>query len=237
MGLAMAQHLARAGAKVVLAARSKNILDREARILTDQGLEAEARQLDIADFESIDALAHGLADIDILVNVAGTNIRKRFQEYTPEEYNHILQTNLHGFVRLTQKIGASIINRGRGGKIINIGSLTSLLGFPYISIYGVSKSAIAGLTRTLAAEWGKYNIQVNCIAPGFIITELNRKMWEAKEMHDWLRGSQANPRAGTPEDVAPLAVFLAGTGSDYISGQVICVDGGFSTTGVWPFEP
>ena len=130
-----------------------------------------------------------------------------------------------------------MINRGRGGKIINIGSLTSLLGFPYISIYGISKSAIAGLTRTLAAEWGKYNIQVNCIAPGFIITELNRKMWEPKEMHAWLRGSQANPRAGTPEDVAPLAVFLAGTGSDYISGQVICVDGGFSTTGVWPFEP
>ena len=78
-----------------------------------------------------------------------------------------------------------MIARGKGGKVINIGSLTSLLGFPYLAIYGISKSAIAGLTRTLAAEWGRYNIQVNCIAPGFIITDLNREMWKAPEMQHW----------------------------------------------------
>jgi gluconate 5-dehydrogenase len=237
MGLAMGQHLARAGARVLLAARSMDKLREHADELRAGGLQAEAFSLDIADPASIDALARELPDLDVLINVAGTNIRKRFQDYTPEEYQHILQTNLHGFVRLTQKVGAAMIARGKGGKIINIGSLTSLLGFPYLAIYGISKSAIAGMTRTLAAEWGKYNIQVNCIAPGFIITDLNREMWKAPEMHAWMKASQANPRAGTPEDVAPLAVFLSGSGSDYITGQVIAVDGGFTTTSVWPFEP
>ncbi len=129
-----------------------------------------------------------------------------------------------------------MIAAGRGGKVIMIGSLSSLLGMPYISIYAITKGGLGQLTRVLAAEWGKHEIQVNCIAPGFILTDLNRKMWEPPEMHAWLRAGQANPRLGTPEDVAPLAVFLAGPGSDYITGQIIAVDGGFSTTAVWPFE-
>jgi NAD(P)-dependent dehydrogenase (short-subunit alcohol dehydrogenase family) len=101
----------------------------------------------------------------------------------------------------------------------------------------MSKGALAQLTKALAAEWGRYNIQVNCIAPGFIVTDLNRKMWEAGRMREWVKGAQANPRLGTPDDVAPLAVLLAGRGADYITGQVIPVDGGYSTTAVWPFEP
>jgi NAD(P)-dependent dehydrogenase (short-subunit alcohol dehydrogenase family) len=101
----------------------------------------------------------------------------------------------------------------------------------------MTKSALWGLTRVLAAEWAKHDIQVNCIAPGFIITDLNRKMWEPDYMREWLKGAQADPRAGSPEDVAPLAVFLSSPGSRYINGQCIAVDGGYSTTRVWPFEP
>jgi NAD(P)-dependent dehydrogenase (short-subunit alcohol dehydrogenase family) len=93
------------------------------------------------------------------------------------------------------------------------------------------------LTRILAAEWGRYGIQVNCIAPGFIITDLNRKMWEPAYMKDWLKGVQADANPGTPEDVAPLAVFLSSDGARYITGQCIAVDGGYSTTRIWPFEP
>ena len=118
-----------------------------------------------------------------------------------------------------------------------IGSLMSLLGLPYLSVYAMTKGALGQLTKALAAEWGRYNIQVNCIAPGFIITDLNRQMWEPAAMREWLKGAQANPRPGTPEDVAPLAVFLAGRGADYITGQIIAVDGGYTTTAVWPFEP
>jgi NAD(P)-dependent dehydrogenase (short-subunit alcohol dehydrogenase family) len=134
-----------------------------------------------------------------------------------------MRTNLHGIVELTQQIGARMIARGAGGKIIMIGSLMSLLGLPYLSVYAMTKGALGQLTKALAAEWGRYNIQVNCIAPGFIVTDLNRHMWESPErpMREWLKGAQANPRLGAPDDIAPLAVFLAGRGADYITGQII----------------
>ena len=113
----------------------------------------------------------------------------------------------------------------------------SVRGLPHTSVYVLTKSALAGMTRALAAEWGRHNIQVNCIAPGFILTELNRQIWEQKASLDWVKGVQAKPKLGVPEDIAPLAVLLSAPGSDYITGQVIAVDGGYTTTAVWPFEP
>ena len=235
IGLAIAREMAAAGAHTVLAARTADKLRAEADALRSAGYSAATLALDVTNAASIEQAAASVA-CDILVNVAGTNIRKRFEEYTRQEYDSLLQTNLHGIVDLTQRIGAGMIERGRGGKVIHIGSLMSLLGLPYLTVYAISKSGLAGLTRVLAAEWGRHNIQVNCIAPGFIITDLNRAMWQAEIMKTWLKGVQANPRAGTPEDVAPLAVFLASPGADYITGQVIPCDGGYSTTAVWPFE-
>ena len=232
IGLAIAKAVAAEGAQTILAARSLPALEDEAAKLRQAGFAAEALCLDITN-----PLSTPLPAVDILINVAGTNLRKRFEDYTEQEYHSLLQTNLHGIVQLTQKIGAGMIERGRGGKIVMIGSLTSVYGLPYITIYALTKSAMAGLTRSLAVEWGRYNIQVNCIAPGFIPTDLNRAMWQSEEMRRWLVGAQANPRLGTPEDVAPLAAFLSGPGSDYITGQVISVDGGHATTGNWPFLP
>ena len=240
IGLAIAEQLAAAGAEVVLAARSIDKLQEHAA-----RLHGKAVALDVTDSASIQKAANEVGDVDILVNVAGTNIRLPFENYSREQYDHLLQTNLHGLVELTQLIGGQMVARYKAApasqkpkaKIIFIGSLTSLLGFPYLSIYGITKGAIGELTRCLAAEWGQYGIQVNCIAPGFIETDLNREMWKAGPMRDWLRGSQANPEMGTAADVAPLAVFLAGAGADYITGQVIPVDGGHTTTGNWPFKP
>ncbi len=233
IGLAIARELAHAGARTILAARSMSALEKEAEALRSEGCQAIPLKLDTAG----PASAAELPDVDILVNVAGTNIRKPFEEYTAEEYELVMKTNLHGLVQLTQKIGGRMVARGRGGKIIFIGSLMSLLGLPFLTVYAMSKSALAGLTRSLAAEWGKHNIQVNCIAPGFILTDLNRTMWQHPAMKGWLEGAQANPRMGQPEDIAPLALFLSGPGSDYITGQVIAVDGGYSTTANWPFQP
>lgn len=233
IGLAIAQEVARGGAHTILAARSLDKLEQHSAALRAEGLDATGVMLDTS---SASALPE-LPDIDILINVSGTNIRKAFEKYTEAEYNHVLQTNLHGIVRLTQTVGAGMLARGKGGKIVFIGSLMSLLGLPYLTVYAITKSALAGLTRTLAAEWGQHNIQVNCIAPGFILTDLNRDMWQQGEMRDWLQRSQANPRMGSPADIAPLALFLSGPGSDYITGQVIAVDGGYSTTSFWPFAP
>lgn len=237
IGLAIAQSVAEAGAETILAARSVDAIEKASAVLRDRGLKASALKVDIASKQSVAEAAGAAGDIDILINVAGTNVRKPFAEYTDEEDARLWETNLHGIVRLTRKIGARMVKRGTGGKIINIGSLASMLGLPYLTVYAMTKSALAGLTRALAAEWGRHNIQVNAICPGFIITDLNRAMWQPPEMMEWLRGGQAMPRSGTPEDIAPLAVFLASRGADYITGQLISVDGGFTTTAVWPFEP
>lgn len=237
IGLAIANALAANGAQTVLAARSLDALERESARLRAEGRAAEARALDITDPASIDAVASAYPEADILVNVSGTNVRRRFQDYSPEEYERIMQTNLHGIVRLTREVGKRMVERGRGGRIIHIGSLMSLLGLPYLSIYAMTKSALAGLTRVLAAEWADADIQVNCIAPGFILTDLNRDMWQPGFMADWLGGVQANRRLGTPDDIAGLAAFLASPAAAYITGQVIAADGGYTTTAKWPFEP
>jgi len=237
IGQAIAEALARAGARTILASRNREALEAIAAALRAEGCLAEAAELDVASRESRAALMGTLPDVDILLNVAGINKRMAFEDYPREEYDRLLETNLHGIVELTQAVGKRMIERGAGGKVISIGSLTSLTGLPYVSVYTITKAALAGLTRGLAAEWGRHNIQVNCIAPGFILTDLNRDMWSQGPMLEWLKASQANPRMGTPEEVAPLAVFLAGRGSDYITGQVIAVDGGFLETSVWPFTP
>lgn len=235
IGLAIAREVARHGADTILCARSMDVLEQRAGELHAEGYRARAMALDVVqpEWAELDAVPQ----IDILINVSGSNIRKAFQNYTREEYDWLLQTNLHGLVEITQRVGRKMVERGGGGKIVFIGSLMSLLGLPYLTVYAMSKSALAGLTRSLAAEWGPHNIQVNCIAPGFILTDLNRDMWQAQKMADWLRGSQANPRMGSPEDLAALAVLLSGPGSDYITGQVIAVDGGYTTTARWPFQP
>jgi gluconate 5-dehydrogenase len=233
IGLAIAREIAAAGANTILASRNLEALTAEADALKQAGFEASAFQLDVTKPEQ----SSPFPDTDILVNVSGTNLRKPFEQYTSEEFETIFRTNLTGLVSVTQRVGGRMLERGKGGKILFIGSLMSLLGLPYLTAYAITKSALAGLTRTLAAEWGRHNIQVNCIAPGFILTDLNRQMWQAPEMAKWLAGAQANPRMGTPEDIAPVAAFLVSPGADYITGQIIAVDGGYTTTAVWPFQP
>jgi gluconate 5-dehydrogenase len=230
IGLAIARGMHDAGAGVILAARSKDKLDSLAKELNGRAVE-----MDMKDPASVRRAADEAGDVDILVNVAGTNLRRRFEDYPDEDYEHVMHTNLHGIVKLTQIVGRGMIERGRGGKVISVGSLLTLVGLPYMSVYAITKGAIGQLSKSLAAEWAQFNIQVNCIAPGFILTDLNRDMWKPEEMAVWRKGVQANDNLGAPEDVAPLAVFLASPGANYITGQVIAVDGGYSTTAKWPF--
>ena len=240
IGQAIAEGLGDAGAHVVLASRSLDKLEATAARMRDHGARASALALDVTDRASIHAAVDHVIQthsrIDILVNVAGMNIRKRAEDYTPEEYDRLLATNLTGLFQVTQLAGAQM-KRQKKGKIINIGSLTTSFGFPYLSVYAITKGGLGQLSKVLAVEWAPYNIQVNVIAPGFIVTDLNRQMWQREDMLAWLRSTQPNPRVGTPEDIAGLAIFLASPASGYITGQVIFVDGGKTAGSAWPYEP
>ncbi|MGD1068517.1 MAG: SDR family oxidoreductase [Bryobacteraceae bacterium] len=235
IGLAIARSMRAAGANLILAARSKDKLDQLAREMNGRAIELDMMSSDSIRRAAAESFEGG--GVDILANVAGMNIRRRFESYQREEYDRIMQTNLHGLAEFTQLVGARMIERGKGGKIINIGSFTTFVGLPYVSVYAMTKGAVGQLTKSLAAEWAQYNIQVNCIAPGFILTDLNRDMWQSAEMDQWRKGAQAIDRLGKPEDLGPVAVFLASPGADYITGQVIAVDGGATTTRKWPVPP
>lgn len=236
IGLAIAEGLAGAGARTILAARSLEKLETRAAAIREQGQLAEALELDVTSSESIRAAAGKLGDVDILVNVAGTSIRKAFGDTTDEEYDLLMQTNVRGIVELTRLVGDKMIARGAGGKVIMIGSMATAIGLPFLSVYAMTKSALNGLTQVLAAEWAGHDIQVNCIAPGVIVTDLNRQVWQDPAMTDWLSSEQAHPGPGTPNDIVPMAVLLSGPGSNYLTGQIILIDGGFTKTAFWPLK-
>lgn len=235
IGLAIARAMAAAGAHTIMAARSESVLVRESAALRSQGYDVEHMAFNAVNKVSVDRLMQSLPAVDVLVPVQGTNVRKPFCAYSRDEYRALVQLNLDSVVELIRRVGERMIARGAGGKVITIGSLVIHVGVPNVAVYAATKGALAALTRALAAEWALHDIQVNCVIPGMILTDLNRAMWEPPRMREWLQSVQANPRLGSPEDVAPLVVFLAGAGANYITGQLIAVDGGYSTTKMWPF--
>ena len=193
--------------------------------------------MDMSDLAAMDAAIEECGPIDILFNNAGMNIRQPITEVTEENYDQIMAVNLKGLYFLSQKVGQQMIERGNGGKIINIGSLTTGYALAKVSVYTATKGAVGQLTKGQAVEFGPHNIQVNAICPGFILTSLTEKMWADQTMRDWGEGRVALNRLGTPEDLVGTAVFLAAAASDYVSGQCIYVDGGFMAGDDWPLPP
>lgn len=180
--------------------------------------------------EEIDAT---LGRLDILVNNAGINRRKPAADFTEDDYRTILSVNLDGVFFLSQA-AYPLIKKGGGGKIIQIGSMTSYIGLGNVAVYGMTKSAIAQLAKTLAVEWAKDNIQVNCLAPGFIVTPLTEAgMFSDQKKVNWLMQRIPAHRPGTPADLVGTALLMASPASDYLTGQVIAVDGGFLAGGSW----
>jgi 2-deoxy-D-gluconate 3-dehydrogenase len=232
IGLGMARGLAAAGATVVIAARRVHKSEEAVAELQAAGGSAFAVACDVTDEGSISSMVAEVVDhtgcIDILVNNAGTNIRKRPEEVTFEEWRLVLDTNLDSAFLCSKACYPAMVNAG-GGKILNNGSMLSIFGSSWAPAYAASKGGMVQLTKSLAAAWAEENIQVNCFLPGWIDTPLTkgaRRDLEGLEQKILAR-TPAN-RWGQIDDFQGIAVFLSSPASDFITGAVITVDGGFS---------
>ena len=235
IGLGMAEGLAKAGAKIALVGRNSEKNAQAVSILEKLGVEVLPIEKDITEPTSGSEIASATEErfgrIDILVNNAGSNIRKRPEDLKPEEFRWVLETNLTSAFLCSQAVYPAM-KRAGAGKIINIGSMYSIFGGVVSTAYSVSKAGIVQMTKSMATAWASENIQVNAVLPGWIDTELTQK---ARKEIDGLYERQLaripDGRWGTPEDHAGIAVFLASSGSNYITGTAIPVDGGFSISG------
>lgn len=232
IGLGMAHGLAEAGASLALAGRNAAKAETALAELAGLGARAEFVAGDVTRAADCRALVEQtvarFGRLDILVNNAGTAIRKMPQDYTEAEWREVLDTNLTGAFLCSQAAYPAMVAAG-GGKMINIGSMMSLFGAPYATPYAASKGGIVQMTRALATAWAKDDIQVNAVLPGWIDTDLTRTARRQVEgLHDRVVARTPAGRWGVPADLAGVAVFLAGPGSDFVTGTAIPVDGGFS---------
>jgi 2-deoxy-D-gluconate 3-dehydrogenase len=232
IGLGMAQGMASCGAAIVVAGRNAEKAKSALASLAEFGVKVEFISADVtkkaACLKLVEDTVAKFGRLDILVNNAGTAIRKMPQDYTEEEWHHVIDTNLTSAFLCSQAAYAPMKRQG-GGKMINIGSMMSLFGAPYATPYASSKGGIVQMTRAMATAWAKDNIQVNAVLPGWIDTDLTRTARRQVEgLHERVENRTPAGRWGVPHDMSGVAAFLAGPGSDFVTGTAIPVDGGYS---------
>ncbi len=237
IGRAIAEALAGAGADLVLTARGEESLVQAADdIRAASGRRVIALAGDVAETTFVRALVERaraeLGGVDILINNAGVNRRGESATFSEEDWVAVLGVNLSGAFFVAQACGEQMIERGRGGKIVNILSLASAIGLPGAPAYSAAKGGLLQLTKTLAVEWAEHGIQVNGIGPGFIRTELNRAIQE-DHRSDWVVRRTPVRRWGETHELAGTALFLSSPASEFVTGQVVYVDGGFLAGSDW----
>ncbi len=235
IGLGMALGLAGAGAQVVIAARNPQKSADAVAQLRAVGSDSFAVAADVTDEAAVQSLLDTVdarcGRLDILVNNAGTTVRKPVDQLSLAEWHGVMDTNLTSAF-LCCRAAHALMKRSGGGKIINIGSMMSIFGAPYAPAYGASKGGIVQLTKSMAASWAADGIQVNAVLPGWIQTELtDGARVQVAGLHERVIARTAAGRWGQPSDLAGIAVFLASSASDFITGTAIPVDGGYSMAG------
>jgi len=240
IGRVLAVSLAEAGAIVGIHDLKDDLLDEPQRMIEDIGGKAFRLPADLANVDAcrkMIARAHEeMGRIDILVNCAATNRRKPIKDVSQNDFDTIFAVNLRSIYFTSQAIYPIMCSQG-GGKIIHIGSISAFFGLGNVSVYGIAKAALTQLTKVMAVEWAKDNIQVNCLEPGFILTPLTEKpLWEDEGVSRWLRSRIPVGRPAQPTELVGAVLLMAGDASSYMTGQYIVIDGGVLAGGSWDAE-
>lgn len=231
LGRAMAVAFAAAGAHVALAARSKPDLEETAQQVERHGVRALVVTTDVSRYGEVEALVartvETLGRLDVLVNNSGIARTMPLAEATPDDWRAIVDVNLTGVFNGCRAAAPHLIARRRG-KVINLASVLGAVGLPGYALYAATKGGVIALTRTLGVEWARHNVQVNAIAPGWFVTDMNEAAFADPRTNERLTRDIPMRRTGRLEEIGPLAVFLASAASDFMTGQTIFLDGGHS---------
>jgi len=230
IGKCVVKSLAANGANLVLIGR--NMAKLEALREELPGVQTTLISADLSRIEEVSRcvaeIEAAVGTVDVLINSAGTNIRKHFLDVQPEDYDTVMDLNAKGLYFISQGV-ARLMAKENKGKIINIASLNTFIALSTVSIYAASKGAVGQMTKAMAVDLARYNIQVNAVAPGFIQTPFNELLWGNPEKNAWISERTLAKRFGVPEDLTGTVQFLASQASDFMTGQVLLVDGGFLT--------
>ena len=231
IGLSLAEGLGAAGATVIVNSRQAAAVESAVATLRDKRIQVHGAAFDVSDEAAVVAAFQRFdqqgIEIDILVNNAGIQHRQPMLELALEDWQRVIDTNLTAAFLVGKEAARRMVQRGRGGKIINIGSLTSEAARATVAPYTVAKGGIKMLSRAMAAEWAQFNIQANSIGPGYILTDMNEALVNNAQFDAWVKSSNPAHRWGKPEELVGTAVYLASSASNYVNGQIIYVDGGW----------
>lgn len=237
IGRALAKGFVDRGAQVIITGRDQSTLSETAGELGASGGRIDTTVCDVASVPAIvaavDQIHAKYGRIDVLLNVAGVNKRQPAVNFSEEQFDQVLDINLKGAFFMAQQVGKKML-AARSGSVINVDSLNTYAPLKNVAPYAMSKGAVVLMTRTLAVEWGGSGVRINTLAPGFIMTDLTKKLWSDPTMQQWGLMNTPLGRLGQPDDMVGAAVFMASDASAFMTGQVIRVDGGFSAGLNWP---